>query len=165
MLKQNNSGITIYTITAMINKDGKMRMKKALLLGLIVLCILFAGCIEWGGGQEKETPTAHAVVYFSDGEYHVEITKISHNTTVSGVKYFVKDSNNDVAEYGGVEDIYSKEVNGVFFQDGDMDGMLSAGDSFVIKHINNSGSGEDNGKLVLKYTMTGKTILDVPLNE
>jgi len=139
-----------------------MRMKKALLLGLVVFCILFAGCIDWGGGKEKETPTAHAVVTYSEGKYHVVITSVSEPVTVSAVMYIVKNTKGNDVRYGHVDDIYSKDVDGVMFQD-DGDAKLSVDDTFIIKGDN--GPGESGGKFVLKYTVTGKTILDVQLKE
>ena len=140
-----------------------MRMKKALLLGLIVLCILFAGCIEWGGGggHEKETPTVHAATTYSEGEYHVIIRSVSDPVTVSAVMYIVKDSNGNDVRYGDVEDIYSKDVNGVMFQDEDKNGKLSEDDTFIIK--GDDGPGKSGGRFVLKYTVTGKTMLNIPL--
>lgn len=142
-------------------------MKKALLLGLIIFCILSAGCIDWGGGgeTEKDTPTVHATSWFSDGEYHVKVTQISHDTTVNAVMYFIQKSNDDAVEQGDVADIYSKDVDGVFFQDTDADGELSENDLFIIKDTNNGGPGESDRKLVLKYTVTGKTMLKIPLEE
>ncbi|MBU2565045.1 MAG: hypothetical protein KJ655_02150 [Candidatus Thermoplasmatota archaeon] len=137
-------------------------VKKIFLLGLIMVCILSAGCIDWGGGgTEKETPTAHAVVTYSEGEYHVVITSISEPVTVSAVMYIVKDANGNDVRYGYVEDIYSKDVNGVMFHD-NVDAKLSVDDVFIIK--GDDGPGESGGRFVLKHT-TGKTILNIPLKE
>jgi len=137
-------------------------MKKTLLLGLIIFCILSAGCIDWGGGgTEKETPTAHAVVTYSEGKYHVVITVISEPVTVSAVMYIVKDANGNDVRYGYAEDIYSKDVDGVMFQDNG-DAELSVDDTFIIN--GDDGPGEASGRFVLKHT-TGKTILNIPLKE
>ncbi|MDI6917467.1 MAG: hypothetical protein QMC80_06685 [Thermoplasmatales archaeon] len=77
------------------------------LLPIIILCLIVsAGCIEWGGGKEKETPTAHAVVTYSEGKYCVIISSISNPATVSAIMYIIKDSNSKDVRYGDV-DVFS----------------------------------------------------------
>ncbi len=139
-------------------------MKKIFLLGLVIACVISAGCIEWGDGgeTEKDTPTVHAVATYPEGEYHVIIKSISTPVTVSAVMYIVKDSTGNDVRYGDVEDIYSKDVDGVMFQD-DGDAKISVDDTFIIK--GDDGPGESGGRFVLKYTVTGKTMLNIPLKE
>ena len=89
------------------------------------------------------------------------ITAISEPVTVSAVMYIVKDANGSDVRYGYAENIYSKDVDGVMFQDGG-DAELSVDDTFIIK--GDDGPGKSGGRFVLKHT-TGKTILNIPLKQ
>lgn len=136
----------------------------AVLILTIVCAVAVSGCLEWlFPPSQKDTPKVEAGKSLVGDTYQITIQSISNPTTVRAVKYVVKDPMGNDVRYGNLDEIYSKDIDGVMFSDSQGDGAVSLGDVFFIKSDSASGPGEGSGKFVLIYTVTAQKMLDVNL--
>lgn len=138
-----------------------MRKNILVVLILTIVCaVVVSGCLDWiFPPSQKDTPKIEAESSLVGDTYQITITSISKPTTISAVKYVVKDPGGNDVRYGNVTDIYSKDMGGVMFSDSQGDGKVSEGDVFSIKSAS-VGSGQGSGKFVLIYTVTNQKMVD-----
>ncbi|MEW6069145.1 MAG: archaellin/type IV pilin N-terminal domain-containing protein [Candidatus Thermoplasmatota archaeon] len=143
----------------------KIREKEAIspvigvILMVVITVILAAVVYLWVAGffgVGKLTPVCSPVTEgtgVAGYTYAIRIADASPPAGVKAVRYFLQDSGGIQIVYdgnaisGNVSDIYSKDVNGIKFQDNDMDGKISAGDVFLLK----SPPAQGGHRLLLKY--------------
>ena len=119
----------------------------------------------------KQTPTVGMVQYRSqNGDFIVEVEKVDPDAvSVISVNYILLDTRSSAVPgvQGSVKDIYCIDyyyepsgrpegwVFNVSFIDTDLDAKLSAGDYFVVRHVDNRGQAEEGYILLLKSEVTG----------
>ena len=135
-----------------------------LMIGITV--VLAAVLYSWAGTcdhRDMHTPIVLAnCSRDANDDYIITITDVDTNiVTIQTVNYILLDEHSRAVpgEQGGVKDIANQkskqlELN-ITFRDNDMDGNLSAGDTFKIIHISNGGIAFNGYALLLKFVITG----------
>ena len=148
----------------------------AILVFLVIFmaAVLYAWLGTGPGWTPKSVPNGTLMV-FDDGDWDVQIIKMSPTVSITSVHWYLLDDSNRTKTEGMVSDIYGyKEGEGksVIYIDNDFDAKVSPGDKFVFY----PGEGESNSSYSLadvtslndysfrlKFEPTGDVIGDVPL--
>jgi len=112
--------------------------------------------------SDKETPQVDASCLRIGGRYYVHITKTERGmASVISVRFLLLNATGFAIpeQQGSVKEIYGLNANdattNITFMDRDLNGRVSKGDFFIVKHEIIGGPGRDGHFFLLKFDTTG----------